>query len=332
MDKNLDVYGIGNAIMDLQVRVAESAIETLGLIKGGMQLVDTARQKELVEYFHGAELIQRSGGSAANTVIALAQLGISVGYGCTVGDDAFGEFYADEMRQLGVELHNQARTEPTGTCFILITPDAERTMNTTLGASASFGPEHISEEHIARAEWLYIEGYLLASDSGRQAALEAAECAKRSGTKVSVTFSDGFIVQGFRQALDEVVSSADLIFANEAESRAYTGVEKEDEVFSRLRQAAPNVVMTQHERGARAFWQGVEKFVPAFPTKPVDATGAGDMFAAGFLYAAQHKLSTEQALRVSNFLASKVVAQLGARIDADLSKLLTLNDLAPAAV
>ena len=213
--KSLGIYGLGNAIMDLQVQVADKAIAELGLQKGGMQLVDTAKQKHLVEHFHGQELVQRSGGSAANTIIALAQLGVPVAYACTVGNDTFGSYYAEEMKQLGVVLHNDAADEATGTCFILITPDAERTMNTNLGASALFGPEHVSREYIEKSEWIYIEGYLLTSETACRAALEAAEFAKGCGTKVSITFSDAFIVNGFRRPLEQIVSMSDLIFANE---------------------------------------------------------------------------------------------------------------------
>ncbi len=328
---SLGIYGIGNAIMDLQIKVSEESISELGLDKGGMQLVDTAEQKRLVEHFHGQELIQRSGGSAANTIIALAQLDVPVAYGCVVGPDAFGSFYADEMKQLGVELHNEGAGEATGTCFILITPDAERTMNTNLGSSALFGPQHVSLEHIERADWIYIEGYLLSSDSGREAALKAAKHAKSCGTKVAFTFSDAFIVNCFREPLEQIVACSDLIFANKVESQAFTGKDTEDEIFQALTAAAPNAVMTLHERGARAVWQGKECFVPAFETKAVDTTGAGDMFAAGFLYGIQKGLSTEQSVRVANFLASKVVAQLGARLDADVQRLLEINDLTPAA-
>ena len=170
MERKFDVYGIGNAIVDLQLRIAEEDLTNLGLEKAAMKLVETADQAKLLQYFSGRELNHASGGSAANTMIGIAQLGGTVGYGCLVGDDTFGRFYLDEMRRLGVSL----RTSPvsgkeTGSSVILITPDAERTMNTHLGVSADFNEKNVSEIDLAESSWLYIEGYLFSSPGGQKA-------------------------------------------------------------------------------------------------------------------------------------------------------------------
>ncbi|MCB0360971.1 MAG: adenosine kinase, partial [Bdellovibrionales bacterium] len=225
-EKTYDVYGIGNAIIDLQLQVADADIQRFGMKKGAMQLVDTTAQKALLEHFHGQNLNQASGGSAANTMIAIAQLGGRAAYGCLVGDDSFGSFYLEEMAQLGIDVATAPLEDSmTGTCVILITPDAERTMNTHLGASAQFSAQHVHEPAIAAAEWLYVEGYLFASEEGRQAAKRAIALAKSHGTKVALTVSDGFIVEVFGRVLRTAVKSADLVFANLTEAQLFTGIE-----------------------------------------------------------------------------------------------------------
>jgi len=324
MNHRFHVYGIGNAIMDLQLKVSEQDLIALDLRKGGMTLVAVEDQKRFLEYFHGYDLNQASGGSGANTVIAISQLGGKVAYGCLVGDDRFGDQYEKEMNSLGVFLHNKAvPKETTGTCVILISPDAERTMNTHLGASARFSEEHISKECIAQAQWLYVEGYLFSTETGQQAIRKAIEVAKASSTKVALTFSDAFIVNAFNQSLSEAVSQADLIFANLTEARAFTGTSGENEVFSKLKEAAPNAIMTLSERGSKVFFEGQDYTIPPFPTQAIDDTGAGDIYAAGFLYGITNQQSPLEAGKLASFLASKVVAQLGPRLRGNVRQLVT---------
>ena len=173
-------------------------------------------------------------------MIAVSQLGGNVAYGCLVGDDELGRFYFDEMQALGVSLHTPPISgEPTGTCVILITPDAERTMNTHLGASATFQVEHVTEDALKHAEWLYLEGYLFSTDGGRAAVRRAIDLAKKHSVKISLTFSDRFIVEVFGDALRAAVADCDLIFANEQEASAYVGVEQEAEIFTRFQTSAP---------------------------------------------------------------------------------------------
>ncbi len=324
MKRRFHLYAIGNALIDLQYRVSESAIQELQLTKGAMRLVKGEEQAELIRRFINQDLNQASGGSAANSIIALAQLGGKAAYGCVVGDDSFGGFYLEEMELLGVELHNQAlKNVQSGTCVVLITPDAERTMNTHLGASAYFGLEHVSEEHIADSEWIYIEGYLLSSPTGQLAASKATELAKKHGTKVAVTFSDGFIVDSFRQSLTDVVENSDLVFANLNEAKLFTGGEEAEDIFKRLCHVVPNVAMTMSEKGARVFFGGRDYRISAFETKATDDTGAGDMFAGAFLYGITHRWSPEDAGKLACFLASKVVSQLGPRLKTDVRALVS---------
>lgn len=321
-EKRYEVYGIGNAIMDLQVRAADESLARFGLEKGGMQLVEPDRQQELIAHFAGSSVHKASGGSAANTVIALSQLGARTAYGCVVGDDENGRLYLNEMKSLGVDLHIPPTPGgTTGTSLILITPDAERTMNTHLGASAGLTGRLINGELIAESEWLYVEGYLFASPDGQDAIRTALDFAKQFGTKVAITFSDGFIVDVFGGPLREAVGQAELIFANRVEALKFTGAADEHTAFERLRAAAPSVVMTLSERGAWVAMNGVEERVEPFPVVPVDDTGAGDMFAGGFLYGVTKGLGPRDAGRLACFLASRVVAQLGPRIAGDLRKL-----------
>ncbi|MCB0358219.1 MAG: adenosine kinase [Bdellovibrionales bacterium] len=320
--KDLHIYGIGNAIMDIQLQALDTDIEHLKLTKGGMALVDAEVQRDLLEFFRGKPLFQASGGSAANTMIAACQLGARTGYGCVVGDDPFGSYYWKEMAELGVELHNAPRPGgPTGTCVILITPDSERTMNTHLGISAAFSESDLSEEAIARAEWLYIEGYLLTSPSGSAAAARACEIARETGTKIAVSFADAFVVAQFREALDSVVRYADLVFANKTEAETFAGSDDEERAFDVLKNQLPNAVMTLHERGARVWYDGEVLSVPSFPVVAVDSTGAGDMFAGAMLQGLVAGRSAGHAAKVACFYASRVVSQIGARLQGDLSGL-----------
>ena len=333
LNRDFAVYGVGNAIMDIQLQVSEEEFNKLGLEKAAMKLVEVEEQKRLVESFHGRDLNQASGGSAANSMIALAQLGGKSAYGCTVGDDEYGRFYFEEMEQLGVKLHTAPLgDEVTGTCIILVTPDAERTMNTHLGASTSFEAAHVSEEMIQKSEWLYIEGYLFSSESGQGVVRESIALAKKHGVKVAITFSDGFIVDVFGEPLREAVASADLVFANFNEAKRFTGAEQEDDVFAALCEAVPNVAMTMSERGARLYFDGSEHRLDAFDVRAIDETGAGDMFAGGFLYGITHGMSGQEAGKLACFLASKVVSQLGPRLLCDVKALLAEEEFLPLAV
>lgn len=322
MSKKFDVYGIGNALVDVQFQVTEQALQDLSLDKGGMKLVDTAEQNTVLEYCDSVSPHRASGGSAANSMIAIAQLGGNVAYGCLVGDDELGHFYFDEMQSLGVSLQTPPLSgEQTGTCVILITPDAERTMNTNLGASGVFQVEHVTEDALRQAEWLYIEGYLFSTEGGRAAVQQAIDLAKKHDVKISLTFSDRFIVEVFGDSLRAAVADCDLVFANEQEASAYVGKEKAEDIFPLFQDSAPNVVMTRSEKGVWGDFGGTSFQVDAFPIQAVDATGAGDMFAGAFLYAITHNYTAEDAARLACFLSSKVVSHLGPRLQGDVKAL-----------
>lgn len=318
-----DVYGIGNAIMDLQFELAEDELVSLVLEKGGMTFVDEEFHSNLLATHFNKEIKQSSGGSGANTIIALAQLGMSVAYGCIVGNDSRGLEYLSELKSLGVSLFNDpVKDGVTGLSVIMITPDAERTMATNLGITSTFGPEHVSNEVISDSSWIYLEGYLFATESGRNAIRQAISQAKVAGTKVALTLSDGFIVDSFKDSVTETLRSTDLLFANKNEATRFVGVQDEVEALRELKKIVKNVVITCGEKGVIASCEGEDAEVKAFSVTAVDDTGAGDMFAAGFLNGHLRGLPLETSLRIACFLAGKVVSQYGARIKGDLRALI----------
>lgn len=321
MSRTIHVYGAGNAIVDLQLKVSEAEFATQGFEKGTMRLVDSGEQEALLDAFKAHEIVWSSGGSVANSMIALSQLGGSSVFGCLVGEDGFGKFFLEEMDRLGVVLHNGPVIDyRTGTSAILITPDAERTMRTHLGAAATLDAEDISNDYLAQSEWSFIEGYLFCDPRGTNAALHMVDTSKHFNTKVAITASEAFVIESFRDTFDRVLNSTDLLFTNIREAQALTNIEDEEQAFQALKKRVRNCVMTRTEKGAWSFYDGVESRIEGFPVRAIDATGAGDMFAGSFLYGITNGLTPEESTRLACFLSSRVVAQLGARIRTDLKK------------
>lgn len=322
MTKEFDVIALGNAIVDLQLRISEEEFNQLSLTKAGMKLVETNEQEELLKKLSKHSINQASGGSAANTIIAISQLGGKTAYNCVVGDDSLGEFYTKELKELGVSVEAKKVNDKTGTSVILITPDAERTMNTHLGASAHMDQDFVSEEKIAKANWLYIEGYLFSSESGQRAVTKAISFAKKHNVKIAVTLSDGFIVEYFSKPLNEALKEAELVFANLNEASKYTGLDEEEAVFHKYSSQFPIAVMTLSEKGARVSYQNKTYFIPPYQAKAIDDTGAGDIFAGAFLYGLTSNMDIEETGKLSCYLASKVVSQLGPRLKVDLKEVI----------
>lgn len=311
----LHLFGIGNALVDVQYRVDEDLFSSIGLQRGGMQLVDAAEQNKVLERVQHLDAHIISGGSAANTVIAFAQFGGKAAYGTVLGADSWGDFYSQEFSRLGIELHAERSAEhPTGTCLILITPDAERTLNTSLAVNATFARHHIIEDAIRRADWLYIEGYKFSETNGAEAIEEAAYYAKKYDKKIAVTFSDAFIVNIFGSELRKTVEKADLVFCNEVEAKAFAGTDIAADAFKALKQAAPHVAMTLGDKGSMVYFDGAEYSVPSYAATPIDSTGAGDMYAAGFLYGITHGYSADKAGKIGSYAAARVVSQMGPRM------------------
>jgi sugar/nucleoside kinase (ribokinase family) len=311
-----DVFGVGNAIVDIQLQIDESFLNQIGVAKGLMTLVEAEQQVEVLAALAGRTTHRCSGGSACNTVVGVADLGGTAAYACKTADDELGRFYVEDLRKVGVGVPVAAGAGTTGTSVILITPDAQRTMLTHLGISSTLAPADLPEHEIAKAEYLYVEGYLFPGDSTRATALRAIDIAKQHGVKVALTISDPFVINLQRDLLWELIKGpVDLLFANLEESRALTGEHDPIEAARRIHQHATNVALTLGADGS-LLMHG-DKVFPVEPvrTTAVDTTGAGDMYAAGVLYGLTHGLSWQQAGHLGSHAAARIVSQLGARFD-----------------
>jgi sugar/nucleoside kinase (ribokinase family) len=314
--REYQLCGLGNAIVDIFVEVADADFAQLGFERGSMRLVELAEQRELLARYQKSEPRLVSGGSVANSVIAFSQLGGSAAFIGCVGDDRYGLHYQQEFEKLDIELGNPVIVgEATGTCVAIITPDAERTMRTCLAVSSHLAARHVDAERIKNADWLFIEGYVFANPATGQTAIrEAVRLAKQHGTKIALTCSEAFIPNVFGDAFREALQAADLLFANETEACAVAGAKSAQEAFEKLRGRIASVVVTDGPRGAYVRHGGAEVHVPAFPCEPKDLTGAGDMFAGSFLYGITHDVPAPAAARGACFLAAKVISQVGARL------------------
>jgi sugar/nucleoside kinase (ribokinase family) len=314
--KAFQLYGLGNALVDVFVSVSDEQLGQLGFERGSMRLVEPAEQKLLLEKFHGAEPRLVSGGSVANSTIAFTQLGGKAAFLGCVGDDRYGLFYKSEFDQLGVDFGTPVIVdETTGTCVCLITPDAERTMRTCLAVSSHLAARHVDEARLAQSEWLFIEGYVFANpQTGQGAIREAIRVAKKNGVKVAITCSEAFVVSVFGEAFFGALAQADLLFCNRSEACAVTGADGAEEAFTRLADKVPSCVVTDGPHGAYVRHGGVTAHVPAFACEPVDLTGAGDMLAGSFLYGITHGVRPDKAARAACYLAMKVITQVGARL------------------
>jgi sugar/nucleoside kinase (ribokinase family) len=321
MSKRYNVYGIGNALVDVQYQVDDDYLQRMEVEKGGMTLVDEARQKALGDAVDGDPLQRTSGGSAANTMIMVSGFGGSSYYGCKVGTDEAGDFYLDGLSKAGVESNRQNRGEGvTGTCFVFITPDGERSMNTFLGITSTFGPEQVESAVIQDSDVVYIEGYLLSSEAGVEAALKAQQEAHGAGAKVALTLSDGFIIDVFRDPLEAVMKGGvDLLFSNESEAKAYADRDSVSTACSVLGKVVGDYVVTLGGEGAIVSDQGNVREVKGNAVDVVDTNGAGDAFAGAFLFGMTNGYTNEQAAKLANYAGAQVVSKLGARLDRGLA-------------
>jgi sugar/nucleoside kinase (ribokinase family) len=314
--RDFQLYGLGNALVDVFVELSDIEFATLGFERGSTRLVEAADQKALLERFGDHEPRLVSGGSVANSVIAFSQLGGQAAFLGCVGDDRYGLFYKAEFDQLGVDIGNPVVFgETTGTCACIITPDAERTMRTCLAVNSHLSARHVDEGRLQGSDWLFIEGYVFANpQTGQEAIREARRLARRHGVKVAVTCSEAFIVNVFGTAFFEALESTDLLFCNASEACAVTGASCAEEAFAHLADKVPSAVVTDGARGAYVRHAGIAAHVPAFACHPVDLTGAGDMLAGAFLYGITHGVPADTSARAACYLAMKVITQVGARL------------------
>ena len=323
-EATIDVIAIGNAIVDVMAPCEDALIETLGLTRGGMTLVDTARARELYDAMGPAREV--SGGSAANTLAGLAALGARCAFIGQVADDQLGEVFAHDIRAGGVTFGTPARAgdPPTARCLIFVTPDGQRTMNTYLGASQFLPAEALDEAAIASAQVLYLEGYLWDPEEPRAAMRRAIAAAKNAGRKVAFTLSDAFVIErhgaDFRAMIE--TGDIDILFANHIELAALTGEDDFDAGLAALAPKVPVLVVTRSEQGAVAVSGGERVDVAAQPVAHViDTTGAGDLFAAGFLFGHVRGRSLSESLHLGAICAAEIISHYGARPEADLQAL-----------
>ena len=312
------LYAIGNALVDSEYEVSDQQLQTMGVDKRHMTLIDAARRNELLKYLGGAKARRSGGGSAGNTVVALSQLGGQAFYSCRVADDELGAFYTQDLLSHGVATnlsHTQQPAGQTGSCTVMVTPDAERSMSTFLGATAELDHTALQEADIARSQVYYMEGYLAASPSGLDAALHGRAIAKAAGVALASTLSDVSMINFCRPGLDAIVGDGlGYLFCNEEEAQVWCGTQDLAAICRQIRPLARTVCLTRGPLGCIVLQGDVQTSVPAAKVTAVDTNGAGDMFAGAFLYAVTHGHSQTQAAWLANQAAAQVVSQHGNRL------------------
>jgi sugar/nucleoside kinase (ribokinase family) len=326
-----EVLGIGNAIVDVIARAEEDFLLKQGMRKGTMALIDEARAKAIYDAMGSA--VEISGGSAANTIVGLASLGARSAFVGRVKDDGLGRVFSHDIRAAGVTFATPPASDgaSTGRCYVLVTPDGERTMNTYLGAAQDLHPADIDEGMIAASLVTYLEGYLWDPKHAKEAFLKAAKIAHQAERKVALSLSDAFCVDRWRDEFLQLMRSrtVDLIFANEAELQSLYQTADFNSALSALRADIDVAVVTRSEKGCLVVGPDGTEAVPAYPVeRVVDTTGAGDLFAAGFLSGLARGADDRTCGRLGALCAAEVIQHLGARPEASLAALASDNGLA----
>ena len=318
MNKKYDVCAIGNALVDYEIEVEDQFFAENDVEKGLMTLVDEERQGVLLDRVQGKIKKKQGGGSAANTIFGLAEFGGKGYYTCKVANDSDGELYANDLIKAGIDSNldpNNLYKGTTGKCLVMITPDAERTMNTYLGITTDFSKNELNADAIKNSKYLFMEGFLVSSPTGLEAMKEAKRIAQENGVKVGLTFSDPSMVKYFNDQMKEVVGDGvDLLFCNIHEAELFAGVEGMDAAKEAIQKVAKEFIITKGKDGALVFDGTAYHEIEPFPTKAVDATGAGDMFAGAFLYGITNGQSHADAGKLASAASSAVVSKFGPRL------------------
>lgn len=317
--KKYDVYGIGNALVDKEFEVDDQFFLDAGIEKGFMTLIDENKQQSLLEL-----LIERyglkkraGGGSAANSMFALSQFGASVFYSCKVANDEAGHFYMKELGDHNIET-NLGLERPdgvTGRCLVMVTPDAERTMLTSLGISETVSVDELHYEAVNQSRYVYVEGYLVTSESAKSAVLDLKRHAREAGVKFAMTFSDPAMVGYFRDGVNEFIGEGvDLLFCNEKEAMLWSGTDTLDAACEALKGKAKQFAITLGAKGAKLF--DGERYMDVAPhhVRAIDSNGAGDMFSGAFLYGLSKGYDFETCGKIASLASSLVVSQFGPRL------------------
>ncbi len=319
--KKYVAYGIGAALVDTEIKVQDEDLAQMNVDKGMMTLVDEARQAQLLAHLQGhlVKASHASGGSAGNSMIATAQFGGPTFMSCKVAADRDGDIYLADLEAAGVDhgFNGSRAAGTTGKCLVLITPDAERSMNTFLGISETLSVEDVHAAAIAASEYLYIEGYLVTSSTGLAAAVKARELAQDAGVKTALSFSDPGMVEYFREGMARIIGKGlDLVFCNEAEALQWGETDSLAVAIEKLKHIARSFVITRGAEGAITFDGSEQVAIPPHQVQAVDSNGAGDMFAGAFLYAISRGEDYATAGRFASLAAGRIVANYGPRLPA----------------
>jgi len=315
-----DVYGLGNALVDMEFEIHDNFLQENNIAKGVMTLVDENQQHELISQLDVFEGNKASGGSAANTLIAVSSMGGTAYYSCKVADDELGHFYLGDLKAARVDCNMDGKHKGgiTGKCLVMVTPDAERTMHTFLGVSSELSPYEVSEDAIKNSSFCYLEGYLTTSETGKAANIEARRIAQANNIKTALTFSDPFVVEYFRDGFTETIGDGiDLLFCNEAEALSYTQKDSIEEAAAIIKTFAKTFAITLGAKGAVVHDGSKLIEISPHPVKAVDSNGAGDLFAGAFMYGLTHGMNFEQAGNLASKASSIIVSQFGPRLKLD---------------
>lgn len=327
--KKYQVVGIGNAVVDVITQSTDSFLTEMGIEKGIMQLVETERSEELFSAMD--ERVQTPGGSVANTIAGIGSLGLATGFIGRVRDDELGHFYADAMTREGIDFVNApvAGGElPTSRSMIFVSPDGERSMNTYLGISAELGPDDVDESVAAGAEVVFLEGYLFDKDKGKDAFIRTARACRAAGGKAGIAISDPFCVERHRADFVNLIENElDFVIGNEAEIRSLYQDNDLEADLARVAAACPLVVCTRSGDGVSIIHKGERTDIPVNKIVPVDATGAGDQFAAGFLFGLVSGRDMATCGAMGNVCAAEVISHVGPRPEADMQALFAEHGL-----
>jgi sugar/nucleoside kinase (ribokinase family) len=317
--KKYHLYGIGAALVDTEIEINDAELYALGVEKGLMTLVDQARQQELLDKLEGhlVHASLASGGSACNSIVAAGYFGARNYYSCKVAKDPHGDFFMNDIKAAGVDADfaGEKSAGVTGKCLVLISPDAERSMNTHLGVSETLSVAELNAEALADSQYFYAEGYLVTSETGRAAAIAGREIAERNDVKTVLSFSDPAMVSFFRDGLGEMLGNGvDLVFCNEAEALGWAQSESLEVAIEALKKVAKTFAITLGAKGALVFDGQQLHEIAGHKVKALDTNGAGDMFAGAFLYAISQGRTYQQAGELASLAAAEVVSQYGPRL------------------
>ncbi len=324
--KKYDVYGLGNALVDFEYNIKESYVKELKLKKGLMTLVDEYRQHHLFQVLNDLNSKRACGGSAANSMIALSQFGGKSFYSCKVAKDEAGAFYYEDLKRIGVDTNidiNQRDVGITGKCVVMVTPDAERTMETFLGISQEFSTKELDTEAIKDSNFLYIEGYLVASGPSREACIRAKSVADNNNVPVALTFSDPNMIQFFKEGMNSIIGSGiDLLFCNEQEALTFGETDRMDEAVEKIKKIARTFAITLGKKGSLVYNGQKLIKIPPYLVKAIDTNGAGDMYAGAFLYSLSQGSTYSKAGEFASVASSEIVQHFGPRLTIDKARAL----------